>query len=93
MGRYAVNSLEGHGGGVCSCELVAGTLLSAGEDGAVKWWDVKSRALVWTEPRAHQGPIWDIKAAPSGGGGVENHVLTASSDSSSKVHVLASSAP
>lgn len=77
-GATSVRSLEGHSGGVCSCQLKAGTLVTAGEDATVKWWDVDTLNCVWSEAKAHKGPIWCIKVEG-------DRVVTSSSDGSVKL--------
>ncbi|KAJ1495323.1 hypothetical protein T484DRAFT_1762996 [Baffinella frigidus] len=65
---------------------MAGMLMSAGEDGTIKWWDVISQNLVWTELQAHRGPIWDVKADVGAGSHRKGeHLFTVSSDSTIKV--------
>ena len=69
----SVRSLEGHSGGVCSCQLKAGTLVTAGEDATIKWWDMDTLNCVWSENKAHSGPIWCLRVEG-------DRVLTSSSD-------------
>lgn len=60
-GNCSVNSLEGHSGSVSASQLMGNTLVTAGEDATIKFWDLEHLLCMWSEPRAHRGPIWDLK--------------------------------
>ena len=62
-GVCSVQILEGHCGGVTGCELRAMTLVTAGQDSTIRWWDLRSSEIncVWTEQAAHGGePVWGL---------------------------------
>ncbi len=55
---YMYAHTQGHTGGVCACQLNAGSLVTVGEDATVKWWDLETLNCMWSENKAHGGPIW-----------------------------------